>query len=377
MTKIENIKNKKLLYFFPSTDYYIDSWQYIHFIDELKRNNINIEVFNPLIYSKDEFKEKLLKKIKYNLSDYFGFITADNGEFLNLDILKELQRIDLPKILICWDNLSIPFYHKDIAPYFDLVWITSKETEYLFKKWNANTIFMPYAANPNFFYPRWDNEIKKIGFIGTLYGVRKKLLVSLANNNIKVETYGSNKLPKFSKQNEIKNISSRIRKTINFMRFDIGRKCLIGKIINLYNNFLYHNNLINDSKNISFNNEVTFEDMAKLYSNFALTLNITELLDTFNLRSPVHKIHLRTFEIPMSGGLQITHFNNELSGYFEENNEIIFYNSNQELADKIKFYLSPKNDQLRFDIKRRAWERAKKEHTWKHRFDKLFNNLFS
>ena len=52
----------------------------------------------------------------------------------------------------------------------------------------------------------------------------------------------------------------------------------------------------------------------------------------------------------------------EMLEYFEEDKEMIFYDSFEELVEKIKFYTDPKNDELRKQIKINARKRAEKNH---------------
>jgi spore maturation protein CgeB len=121
---------------------------------------------------------------------------------------------------------------------------------------------------------------------------------------------------------------------------------------------------------------VPFEEINAIYSNHALSLNITELRNTFNLKPPVHKLHLRTFEIPMCGGLQIAPYVEELSSYFKEDEEIILCRNDDEFVSKSKFYLLPENASLRMKLKLNARKRAEAEHTWNNRFTAVFNKLF-
>ena len=112
--------------------------------------------------------------------------------------------------------------------------------------------------------------------------------------------------------------------------------------------------------------------MIALYSNFALSLNISELRDTYILKIPIHKIHLRTFEIPMSGGLEFTNYTDELASYFTEDKEIILYKNHEEMIDKAKYYLNEKRETIIMKMKQAARRRAESEHTWTNRFDKVF-----
>jgi spore maturation protein CgeB len=134
---------------------------------------------------------------------------------------------------------------------------------------------------------------------------------------------------------------------------------------------------IDFNKAIHFYESVPFEEMNNLYSNFALTLGITEVWNTYLLKKPLYKLHLRTFEIPMCGGLQITHRNPEIENYFEDEKEIVLFDSDDEMTDKTKYYLSSDRPALRLKMKMAARTRAEKDHCWINRFEKICQRLFS
>ena len=374
------LENKQIFYYFPATTSYIHSWQNTHFINELQHYNVHFIIFNPLEdNNKDNVEEKLLKSIKRNRQQLSFFMTSVFDNEISPSLIKAIRQLGIPTVLIAFDNLSIPYRHKKIAKFFDLVWITSRETEYLFKKWNAKTIFLPYAANPFIYKPMPENEFNSIGFIGSLYGMRAKRILDISRHDLPIVIYGK---PLDEIQNNsnhttaLKKISFRLNTLFNLSQFPIGRQCIKG---NIYRRLFYPN--INEDilRELSkfHNGVVTFENMINLYSNLSLTLGISELWDTLSLSKPVHKIHLRAFEIPMSGGLQITPYTEEITKYFDPDKEIILFNSTEELIDKTKFYLKEENRNSRNRIKENARRRAEYEHTWQNRFEKISNTIFN
>jgi hypothetical protein len=264
--------------------------------------------------------------------------------------------------------------HQKIAPYFDLVWLTSVETKYMFDKWGCNTIFQPYASNPflkNDFNAY--DEIKAIGFIGTLYGARAKKINFLINNNIPCFVYGNTNSPSSSSSLHVN--SQLIESIAKNISFPVGRKVLLGAF---WEKFLNNFQFINQSKLMNDLNvaSVEFEELVKLYSQFALSLGVTELRNTFHLKNPIHKLHLRTFEIPMFGGLQIAPYTKEISNYFEDGKEILLYSTQDEMLQISKDFLSDNRIDDRLKMKYNAYIRARNDHTWKCRFDEIFIRLF-
>lgn len=143
----------------------------------------------------------------------------------------------------------------------------------------------------------------------------------------------------------------------------------------LKNKFITKPSLIVDSAFLDKNKSVSDSEMISLYSNFALSLNITELRDTYILKTPIHKIHLRAFEIPMCGGLQLASYNDELASYFEDGKEIVFYHDKEEMLDKARYFINPDHTNEIIRMKQAARKRAENEHTWMCRYKTIFDAL--
>ena len=353
----------------------MNQWQRHHFIDELQRVGHTFTIFNPLSYRSIEESNEALPVFIRNAKQKFDvFINPAPSTLLFKSTIRKVNELGLPSILLCFDNLHAPFIHEEIAPFFDLVWLTSSETEYLFKKWGCTTLFQPYAANPCLFTPEYDKEIPSIGFIGTLYDDRVNRINRLTTHSVPCTIY-SNLILNAENKNPGKKLNAFeiISVLGRLSQFSVGRKVAYGRIINkIYNS---RNRLINNEF-LQTLPSVPFEKIKFLYSNHALSLNITELRDTFHLNPPIHKLHLRTFEIAMCGGLQIAPYVEELSTYFKDGEEIILCKDDEEFISKSKFYLQPENASLRMKMKQNARKRAETDHTWNNRFTAVFNELF-
>lgn len=361
-----------ILYFFKEKDVLMDKWQRAHIFDEMERNGHNITVFNPLHYQTiEEANYKLVSYLSTLNKKFDLFMTPHGSDDLYSLTLDKIKSIGLPTLLICFDNLIVPYTHYDIANKFDLVWLTSKETKYLFDKWGVNSIFLPYAANPYLLKPSIDREILKVAFIGTPYGSRVNMLNYLLKHGIELSLhFNPNKKHGNKQQAVITNV--KLSDATNLMRFPIGRKVVLGAIKQKIQGSpeLYLN-----SDKLDIKDSVGIEQLGGLYSNYALSLSSTAARNTGVLKKPVNIVNLRSFEIPMSGGIQICAHLDELSEYFEENKEILFYRSNEELVEKAEFYLRPDKEMLRSKIKEAARKRAVDNHTWSIRFNTIFKTM--
>lgn len=348
-------------------------WQATNYLDEWERSGYNV-ILVEVNYKYNEFEiDKIKRAILENDIDIF--ISACDDVVLHDSIFESLYSKGIPSLLICFDNLSVPYKHRLCCSKFDLVWLTSHETSCYFDKWRANTIFLPYAANPYTYTPSSGAEIFGLSFIGTCYGGRVSKIESLISNSIKVNLYGGNE-PSAENENPtknfLKNFSMRYKNLYNLSKFPIGRKALLSALLKSTKSHTLSNEL---TSLIECRSPLDFEELSSVYSRSMISLNISELWNTYLLKSPVHKVHLRTFEIPMSGGLQITSRTEEIKSYFEEDSEIILYETEEELIDKARFYLKPENHNLRNSIKASARIRAETCHTWSNRFDDIFKHL--
>lgn len=359
-----------ILYYFKYQETPMFQWQKFHIFNELATHNINVELFNPLDFnSTQEANECVITRLKNGGVDLF--MTTCNESDLYIDVLEEIKRVGVPTLLICFDNLTVPFNHKKIAPHFDLVWLTSIETKYLFDKWGVNSIFLPYAANPNISNPLYNEDIERVLFIGTPYGSRCKMLNSLLDADIPVSLYAKSSdiaktiIPKGSKIDLIREIS-------RMLSYPIGRKLAYAS---LKNKFTTQSSLHVKSKNLTQNPPVKVEKMMELYNNYALSLSSVSNRHSGVLSKPVLIVNLRSFEIPAAGGLLFCQYNPELDSYFNNEKEAVYYHNDEDMIDKAKFYLSSSHKALRENIKKNAHKKAVEEHTWTNRFQEIFNRM--
>ncbi len=364
----------KILYFFPEYDSVMFSWQRIHLIDELQRHGVEFFTFNPLIYNNSEEANSAFIDIMKNGHYDLMLSSVCYPGMIFPEVLSECKRFGIPTLCIRWDNLTIPFFDKEQAGRFDLLWLTANETANLYKRWGANYIVQPYAANPFSFKPSSISFISKVCFIGTPYGSRSLMINQLTSHKVPVCVYygGSGKAQK-GNATKFKMITPSVNKQMfDRMKFSAGRKLILGMIVNKIANKPQINK---DNSFIDFSPSVTFAQLSKLYSDYVLSLASTSTSHTDALRNPLKVINLRNFEIPMSGGIELCKYNKELADYFEDGKEIVFYSDNDDLVDKARYFLEKAKESEIREMKNAARKRAENEHTWWCRFTKAFDIL--
>ena len=359
----------KILYLFANYDSMMFQWQKYHIFDEMAEHDCIFDVISPSSFKNiEQLNDTIISRIKSN--HYDVFFTSYNEEVIWESTIEEIKKYEVPTVLFCPDNLVDPFRHKNVASMFDLVWLTSKETEYMFKQWGANTVFLPYAANPKFLkgnIPK--DDIPRVGFIGTPHGSRVANINKLIESGIPMTIH--------SKKNDTSNAVFRasskeyLLAIKDYIKYPIGRRLLCGAILDKLGK-----NIIDVSNpNLILRNPVPLDELANVNSSYALTFSFTAAKSTGILKHPVDIVNLRNFEIPMSGGLQFCRYSDEIASYFEPDKEIILYHNEDEMIEKAKFYLAEENSELRMKMKIAARKRAEKDHTWYKRFSVLFDKL--
>ncbi len=153
------------------------------------------------------------------------------------------------------------------------------------------------------------------------------------------------------------------------------------------------------------NGRLPFDDMVKLFSRSAISLNFAESSLAMNGKSlakvflnrradgtfHVHGIRRmkentatlfgerrlqikgRVFEIPGAGGFLLTEAADNLERYFVPDQEIVTFRSPAEMVEKVRYFLA--HDESRERIRLAGYERAVRDHSYVQRFLEIFERM--
>jgi spore maturation protein CgeB len=83
--------------------------------------------------------------------------------------------------------------------------------------------------------------------------------------------------------------------------------------------------------------------------------------------------NMRFFEIPAAGGLELSSACPEMSSYFTNREDILYYNSEKEMIDQIKWVLDNPGEAEK--LRKAAIEKIEKEHTYLDRVTELLKKI--
>lgn len=187
------------------------------------------------------------------------------------------------------------------SPHVDYILTTYRPAVKWHKCLNKNVIFAPYHANDRLFRPLKIKRIIDSSYCGLRNDYRVNFLNRIAMSGIKLKVYGNG----WCKDSALT--------TLDYVR------------------------LINSTK-----------------------VNIAISIDSVNGKEHL-QVKGRDFEIPMSGGFLLTHYNSELKPLYKFGEEIETYKNIDECIDKAKYYIT--HDKKREKIALAGCKRARKEHT--------------
>lgn len=138
------------------------------------------------------------------------------------------------------------------------------------------------------------------------------------------------------------------------------------------------------------NGRVSFERMEEIFRKSRINLNISNSVNhdiRFVLGGPLNlvtylrsgkraeQVKARNFEIPLAGGFQLSNYVPGLERHLAIGREIAVYNTPEECAQLIGHYLE--NEELRMEMLICGHERAKNEHTYLHRLERLLSETWA
>jgi spore maturation protein CgeB len=221
----------------------------------------------------------------------------------------------------------------EIAPHYDWCLVPEKARLKDYVSMGANPIYCQEAANPLVYKP-YDLPVEyDVTFVGQAYGDRPAYIQYLKSKGIDLQVWGRGwpappRLPQASPQPET---------------------------------VVYGGGILTD------------DEMIRMFSRSKINLGFSTCGETHRTGDRILQVRLRDFEVPMSGGLYMVEYMEELAEFFEIGKEIVCYDNREDLADKIRYYLVHESE--REAIRWAGYRRCRRDHTWQRRFEEAFRKM--
>ena len=283
--------------------------------------------------------------------------------------IDEIQRLGI--VTANWYCNGAHQLHKvsEISPHYDWCLVPEKFRLKDYEAMGARPLYCQEASNPNIYHP-YDIPLEyDVSFIGQAYGERPGYIRHLLDQGIDVRVWGYGWKGLVSGANlETSTLGKRIRRAGRKLFTAEGRQVLMK---NLRSAAGIDQQVVLPPEKVG--GPLDDDDMVKLFSRSKINLGFSSCGETHVSGERIVQVRLRDFEVPMSGGFYMVEYLEELEEFFRIGKEIVCYNGPDDLADKIKYYLS--HDSEREAIRRAGHERCLRDHSWQKRLTDAFRSM--
>jgi len=313
------------------------------------------------------------------------------------DTIELIRQSGVPTVNFSCNNVHQFDLVRDIAPRFDACVVPEAAAQQDFLAVGARPLRIQLAANPRVYRAYPEPRVFDVTFVGQRYADRAQFLSDLRTHGVDARAWGAGWQP-------VKRLDTAHARAalalIEDERFDglarLVRQRLarrspatvapapavvegqgVGGLIGLVRERPMPTQSSASADTIdtrAFGGPRLLQrDLIRMYSRSRVSLGFATAGDSHLAERRLTHLRLREFEAPMSGALYLTEHQPELAEYFEPGTEVLTYADRDELLDKVRYFLGHQEQAER--IRRAGAERARREHTWQHRFSQLFAAL--
>jgi len=303
------------------------SYEYYNYIPAFQRLGYQVIPFDYLdLYKKlgrDKMNDLLIKTVK-DLKPHLLFCSLFE-EQLKKEVIAEISNTKTTTLTWFYDDTwRFDNFCRLWSRVFNWTATTEEFMVEKYRKIGSNAIYLPFAINPKVYKPYKVAKSYDVTFVGGPHGFRDQYFKRLKSEKIKTTFFGQ-----------------------------------------------------------TWSGRLSTSDMVKLFSQSKINLNFTETsyqgnqllfyIRRFNLFPKITQHKARIFEIPGSGGFELSGWTKWIEKLYEPGREIELFKNKGELVEKCRYYL--KNHQKREQIAKAGYKRTLAEHTYHKRFSYLCKKI--
>jgi len=319
-------------------------------------------------HGKPSTNQRLLEKFRNAVGQgpvdlFFGYLYSSVVYPETIDVIRQSG---VPTVNFSCNNVHQFDLVRDIAPRFDVCVVPERSALADFHAVGARPVRIQLAANPRIYRPLPEPRIYDVTFVGQRYADRADFLSYLQGRGVHVRAWGAGWQP--HKRLDVAHAKAALA-LIEDERLDGVRRLLTKRRSN--NGTQPAHSELDTS---AFGGPRLLQhELIKMFSQSRLSLGFATAGDSHLADKRLTHLRLREFEAPMSGALYLTEDQPELAEYFEPGTEVLTYTDRADLLDKARYYLAHQEQSER--IRHAGLQRARRDHTWQHRFSELFAAL--
>jgi spore maturation protein CgeB len=297
----------------------------------------------------------------------------------------ELRRLGIPSVNFYCNSTHQFELVSAIAAKADFAWHSERDAREKYLAIDARPVWVQLGADPNLYHPTNERREAKACFIGQRYADRDRLAAALIRGGVELDLYGSGWGQSNGNHAAVDNgkhshlgramprpgsLVARVQVAGTMLRSEglvrgarrLGRQLRYRKATRRLDPIL-----ANASRGRA-------NDVPDVFARYEVVLNFSNVwADARPCSKLIPHVRLRDFEGPMCRTCYLTGHTDEIEAFYDVGAEIDTYRSSEELVDKTRFYLQ--NPAAAESLREAGYRRARRDHTWKRRFEDLFSKI--
>jgi hypothetical protein len=325
---------------------------------------------NWAAHGKPRTNERLLQAYRAagRVDLFYGYFYSSVVYPETIDLIR---KSGVPTVNFSCNNVHQFDLVRDIAPCFDVCVVPEQAAQMDFQAVGSRPVRIQLAANPRVYRPLPLPRTYDVTFVGQRYADRAELLGHLYASGVAVRAWGAGWQAR--KRLDVAQLKAGLA-LVEDERWDGVRRLVRQRLARSESAGATDTLVDNHVDTSDFGGPRLLQrDLVAMFSRSRLSLGFATAGDSHRSARRLTHLRLREFEAPMSGALYLTEHQSELAEYFTPGAEVLTYTDADDLLDKARFYLAHQETAER--IRRAGFERARREHTWQHRFEDLFTLL--
>jgi spore maturation protein CgeB len=296
----------------------------------------------------------------------------------------EVRRMGIPSINFYCNSVYQFGLVDRIAAKADFAWHPERDADGLYRAVGATPIWVQMGADPDVYGPR--SGVARQGkacFVGQLYSDRARWASALLTAGVPLDLYGAGWAPRQNPSDDgappqpasylgrtitrPATLSSYLRVVAGELRSEgLGRGA--ARLVRQWN---YRKETRRLAPTLARAARGRAADLSRTFAAYDVVVNFSNVwADGRPGSALIPHVRLRDFEAPMCRTCYLTGHSDEIAEFYEIGKEIDTYRTEAELVDKARFYLAnPAQAEL---LQAAGHARARRDHTWEHRFLELF-----
>lgn len=370
-----------------------DKWMEINLLDTLRNHYCNdLQVFTypggmgqlgskRWRVQRDELNCRLVQLARSLKSagrlDLIFCIVYD--DFLLIETAKQLRDLGVPMVNYHVD-MAFQWYRViRTAPYFDVLAVAQlTNTEHL-KPYSREINWMPMAANPDFYFRKAGEQSQYehgVSFIGSFNPFRRALLAECVSKGMRPVVFGRGWQSESPSPYQFDWDPHKVFHDLRYYALARWKAEGCESFLGPLRRKVSRKFPFQELDGADLRGPCDDVSLPAIFNQSQVNLGFSDTgwhSETSVRRSKNLQCRLRDFEVPMAGGFYLVQEAPDHSQYFKIGEEIVTWSEPGDFVDKALFY--SRNERAAGRIREAGQKRVLGEHTWRHRFDRLFARL--